>query len=161
MGQWLIRDRRHGAAAAGLFAVLLLATSAMAADRSMQPGTGLESALYAGSWHGTIHLGNSPQAEADRHIFVEFGENGSFNCPTHDLVTLKEGSPSAGWLSWNAEGVEFIMNTAEGEERHAFQFFHVPREERNELAPPKLYLHDVATDIHLHLTPVSLTSPAR
>ena len=118
-------------------------------------------APYAGSWHGTIHLGNSPQAEADRHIFVEFGENGSFNCPTHDLVTLKEGAPSAGWLSWNAEGVEFITNTAEGEERHAFQFFHVPREERNELAPPKLYLHDVANDIHLHLTPVSLTSPAR
>ena len=132
---------------------LVLVGNAEAYDGSATtPGTSAES--LAGMWHGTIHVADDPLSPIDRNVILEMGADGTFYCPTHDLVTMQRDSPSLGQMRMDDQFMTFTMDMETGTRSHSFQFFFVASEERDPRVPPKLYLHDVPNGVNLHLTPV-------
>ncbi len=139
-------------------ALLVLAGSAHA--RSDNAPTDAAAPEFTGVWHGTIHIDGIPLEGVDKRVMLELREDGSFYCPTHDLVTMTSNSPSVGWATREGDTLLFTMEAETGKQIRTFLFSLVPREERDARVPLKLYLHDASEGMHLHLTP-STEVPAR
>ena len=93
---------------------------------STPPPTDAAAPELTGVWHGTIHIDGIPLEGADKRVMLELRDDGSFYCPTYDLVTMASDSPSVGWATREGDTMLFTMEAETGKQIRTFLFSLVP-----------------------------------
>jgi len=107
-----------------------------------------------GLWTGTVHRENLQPEDYNQELILRIDEDGSFFCPTHDLVWLQDDAPSTGTIMQAEDMLTFWAPGKVGSQGHLFRYQLVLREERNPDTLPRLYLLDKPHGIAIHLTRV-------